>query len=141
MIDPSSPMSSAPSVRIATPKNPSASRGASTACGTVLIVASAAARPPPAPSLRLGSRLRPNGSCSSDRRGLERVLVPERDAGELQARGDRELREHVAQVRVDRARREEQLRGDLLVGHPLGDEAGDLELLRRELVDGARLAL
>ena len=61
--------------------------------------------------------------------------------GELRAGRDAELREDVAEVVVDRPRREKQLGGDLLVGEPLCDEAGDLQLLWRQLIDRARVAL
>src|SRR4029077_5473846 len=52
---------------------------------------------------------------------------------ELPARGDAELREHVAQVPFDRARADEQLRADLRVRKALAGEPGDLLLLRRQL--------
>ena len=42
---------------------------------------------------------------------------------------------------VDRARTEVELRADLAVGQPVGDEARDLELLRRELAERRRVAL
>jgi hypothetical protein len=58
----------------------------------------------------------------------------------LDARGDPELAEDVAEVEVDRPRAEEQLRRDLAVGPPFGDEAGDLDLLRGELVERVRVA-
>jgi hypothetical protein len=44
-------------------------------------------------------------------------------------------------MRVDRPRREEQLRRDLLVRQALGHETRDLQLLGRQLVDRARVAL
>src|SRR5215472_11593012 len=53
---------------------------------------------------------------------------------ELPARGYLELREHVAQVPLDCARADEQLRADLWVRHALTREPGDLLLLRRELL-------
>jgi hypothetical protein len=59
---------------------------------------------------------------------------------ELDARGDSGLAEDVAEVEVDRPRAEEQLRRDLAVGQPLGDETGDLDFLRGELVERARVA-
>jgi hypothetical protein len=58
---------------------------------------------------------------------------------ELDARGDPERDEDVAQLRVDRARREEQPRGDLAIGESLGDEASDLQLLGREPRQAARI--
>src|SRR5580698_10668094 len=61
---------------------------------------------------------------------------------ELPARGDTELGEHVAQVPLDRARADEQLRADLRVRQAVAGQPGDLLLLRRELVArvGASLA-
>src|SRR3712207_8713982 len=47
-------------------------------------------------------------------------------------RSDPGLGEDVAQMEVDRAGREEQLRGDLAVGESLLDEGGDGQLLRGE---------
>jgi hypothetical protein len=67
--------------------------------------------------------------------------VVKEQMGELRARGDAELGEDFAQVVVDRARREEELRRDLLVRKPISDEADDLQLLRSQLVDGAGIAL
>jgi hypothetical protein len=48
----------------------------------------------------------------------------------LPARADTELAEHVAQVPLDGAAAEEELRPDLRVGHSIGGEACDLLLLR-----------
>src|SRR5262245_9767094 len=62
-------------------------------------------------------------------------------ARELAARADAELREHLAQVILDGAVAEVELRGDLGVGQPLGGEASDLRLLRREVVAGLDRAL
>src|SRR5436190_9675946 len=59
---------------------------------------------------------------------------------ELAARGDPQLGERLAQVVVDRAGAEEEPRGNLLVRRALADEPGDLQLLRRELVERARTA-
>jgi hypothetical protein len=53
------------------------------------------------------------------------------------SRGDSELREHIAEMEVDRPRAEEELRCDLAVGQALRNEARDLELLRGQ----ARLAV
>src|SRR5262249_32423752 len=61
-------------------------------------------------------------------------------AHQLGAGGDAQLLEDLAQVVVDRARAQEQLGGDLPVRCALADEAGDLELLGRELVDGGGIA-
>src|SRR3954454_4769924 len=53
---------------------------------------------------------------------------------ELLARSDVELREHLAQVVLDRAGADEQLRADLGVRAPVDGEPGHLGLLCRELV-------
>src|SRR5580704_11441911 len=68
--------------------------------------------------------------------------VPGQRRPELPARGDTELGEHVAQVPLDRARADEQLRADLRVRQAVAGQPGDLLLLRRELVArvGASLA-
>src|SRR4029079_510708 len=59
---------------------------------------------------------------------------------ELLPRVDRELPVRVAEGVLDRLRAEEE-RGRGLAGRPaLGEQERDLELLRRQLVDGARLA-
>src|SRR5262249_16768170 len=60
--------------------------------------------------------------------------------GELRARTDPELPENVAQVRSDRARAEEELRGDLAVAESLRDEVRDLQLLLGQLVPRVRHA-
>src|SRR5215470_6261987 len=78
-------------------------------------------------------------SCDARRDGRLRAAEPE--AHQLRARRDPELREHLAQVVLDRARAEEELSGHLLVRVALADEARDLQLLRRQLVDRARVAL
>src|SRR5262249_36339813 len=79
--------------------------------------------------------------ASSERQCSRRSAAYEFHACELRARRDLELGEDAPQVGVDRPGRQEQLRCDLLVREPLGHVARDLELLRRELVDGARVAL
>ena len=60
-------------------------------------------------------------------------------ADEFGAGGDAELGEDFPQVVVDCARAEEQLRRDLLVGQPPGDQPGALQFLRgsaaRRLID------
>jgi hypothetical protein len=52
--------------------------------------------------------------------------------GGLGSRPAAELREHVADVHVDRPRAEEQLVGDLAVRPPHGGQAQDLELAPRQ---------
>src|SRR5262245_25545894 len=61
-------------------------------------------------------------------------------ADELRPRGDAELREDLAQVVLDRARAEEELSGDVLVGVTLADEPRDLQLLRCQVGERARVA-
>src|SRR3954467_1018408 len=65
-------------------------------------------------------------------------------ACQLDARGDVELAEDVAQVRLDRLEAEEQLGGDLGVRPAIDDERGDLALALGQRVDagavGAALA-
>src|SRR3954452_3521512 len=51
-----------------------------------------------------------------------------------------QLAEDVAQAEVDRARAEEELRGDVAVAEPLRHTLGDLHLLGRQLVQSARIA-
>ena len=71
--------------------------------------------------------------------GAEPRLQLERH--ELVARRDRQLREDPAQVVIDGALAEEQLRRDFPVGGTACDEACDLDLLGRQLVDRARIPL
>src|SRR5438132_13778941 len=54
-------------------------------------------------------------------------------AAQLHAGADAELREHLVQVPLDRARAEEELRADLLICLPVRGEPRDLLLLRGEL--------
>src|SRR5215471_6692728 len=54
--------------------------------------------------------------------------------GKACAGDDAELGEHLAQVVVHRARGQEQLGGDLLVGQPFRNQPGDLQLLRCQLL-------
>src|SRR3954467_698041 len=63
------------------------------------------------------------------------------DRHDLAARRDRQLREDPAQGVVAGALAEEQTRRDVRVGGTARDEAGDLDLLGRQLVDGARIPL
>src|SRR4051812_40142931 len=66
----------------------------------------------------------------------------ELDRRQLDARGDAELRVDLAQVVLDGPPAEEQPRGDLRVAQALlGHELGDLQLLRREVVERAGVAL
>src|SRR5215813_13143852 len=55
-------------------------------------------------------------------------------ADQFAARGDAELGEDLPQVIVHGARAQEQLRRDLLVGQPLGDQPRDLQFLWRQLL-------
>src|SRR5262249_16643337 len=59
------------------------------------------------------------------------------DARELDPRADVELAVDVAQVRLDGARAEDELVGDLAVRSPGGDERGDLALAGGERRGGA----
>src|SRR5258706_13480860 len=54
---------------------------------------------------------------------------------QLGARGDAELREPRIQVRAHRPMTEVEARPDLAIGETRGCEAGDLQLLRRQLVE------
>jgi hypothetical protein len=78
------------------------------------------------------------GRAQRDRR--RGVPVTKREVCKLGTGGDFELYEYSAEVIVDRPGREEELRCDLLVGEPFCDETGDLELLRCQHVDRARVA-
>src|SRR3954466_10305152 len=73
--------------------------------------------------------------------GVVPGLVPQRRSGsvgqrraELPARLEPELGKHIAQMPLDGAVAEEQLRADLQVGVSLGGEARDLRLLHRERI-------
>jgi hypothetical protein len=72
--------------------------------------------------------------------GLVAARPEEVQLGELHARRHAELAEDVAEVEVDRPGAEEEVRCDLPVAEPLRHEAGDLELLLREVLARARLA-
>ena len=69
------------------------------------------------------------------------VTEVERRARELGSPGDPELGEHVAQMRVDRARRQVQGAPRPPCWKSLADELCDLQLLRRELRERRRVAL
>src|SRR4051812_47086646 len=64
-------------------------------------------------------------------------LLARAEADQLGPRGDVELLEDLPQVVVDRPRAQEELGRDLPVRRALADEAGDLQLLRCELVGSA----
>src|SRR5262245_101747 len=68
-------------------------------------------------------------------------IVAEGQPCELSARGQSELREDASQVRIDGSGREEQHRCNFLVREAFSDETGNLKLLRRQLFNGARVAL
>src|SRR4029077_3322072 len=63
-----------------------------------------------------------------------RRLGAEHRRTQVLARADAELPEHLAQVPLNGARADEQLGADLGVRAPVTGEAGDLRLLRCELV-------
>src|SRR5262245_49360497 len=67
---------------------------------------------------------------SAPRRGC--LLVVAKCPGELGPAGDVQLAEDLAQVILDGAGADEQPGGDLPVGQVLGDQPGDLRLLRGE---------
>src|SRR5574341_1315454 len=54
------------------------------------------------------------------RRAGPHPAAPQRDDRRLGAGADPQLAEHVIQVKLDRARADDQYLGDLLVGHPGG---------------------
>src|SRR5436190_18735570 len=74
------------------------------------------------PGLRFRRLGRCGGAC-----GVGQLVA------QLHAGADAELREHLVQVPLDRARAEEELRADLLICLPVRGEPRDLLLLRREL--------
>src|SRR6516162_7193678 len=62
-------------------------------------------------------------------------------AHQFGARGDAELGEDLTQVIVDGAWTEVQLRSDLAVGQAVGDQPGNLELLRCQPLNRGQVAL
>ena len=91
------------------------------------------------PAVKSAGRRPPDGpgggtSASADRGRRARELV-----GELGPRPHAELAVDVAEVELDRLRREEQRRGRLAVRRAARDEHGDLQLARRQLA-GLRAA-
>ena len=74
-------------------------------------------------------------------RGIARSghLVIARESGELHARVDSELREHMPEMAVHGVRRDEEALGDLAVRQPFGDEPRDGELGRRQRRPAVRL--
>src|SRR5215475_1394485 len=77
----------------------------------------------------------------SPRSVLLRRYFPAVAPGDLGAAADAELAEDLAQVVLHGAGADEQPGGDLPVSQVLGDQAGDLLLLRGELRRGLRAAL
>src|SRR5689334_14461686 len=127
------------------PYTSTSTRQAPTGCGASSGSAAARSSPPPSPSKppRIDNHLRrPPGFVAGLRAGGRELghvrLEPERR--ELRPRRDAQLREHVAQVEVDGAGAEEELRADLAVCQALGDELRDLVLLRGQLGRGRLLA-
>src|SRR5437763_4272921 len=59
---------------------------------------------------------------------------------ELLPGGDAELAVHVAKVVLDRLRAQKERRRRLAGGTPFREQDGDLELLWREVIEGARIA-
>src|SRR5215467_3202824 len=87
------------------------------------------------PKLRTGSV----SGAGRSRRSIPRrgcLLAATECPGELGAAGDATLAEDLAQVVFDGAGADEQPRGDLPVGQVVGDQAGDLLLLRCEHLRG-----
>src|SRR3954452_7227368 len=64
----------------------------------------------------------------------------QRQGDQLGAGGHAELAEDIAEVEVDGARADEQLRGGVPVGQPLPDQPGDLALLRGQVGGGRDVA-
>ena len=74
-------------------------------------------------------------------RGITRSrhLVVARESGQLYARVDAQLREHVAEMAADGVRRDEKAFGDLSIRQPFGDEARDGQFRCRQRRPAARL--
>src|SRR5215217_8071273 len=70
--------------------------------------------------------------------GGELVRPADVQADELRPRRNAELGEHVVEVVAHRTGAQEQLGGDDTVGAALCGQAGDLQLLRRELLQSDR---
>src|SRR6185437_12553878 len=66
--------------------------------------------------------------------------IAEVEPGELDARGDPELGEDVAEMEVDRPGAQDELGRNLLVRRTGRDKPGDLDLLCRQLVEPAQVA-
>src|SRR5262249_56052319 len=75
---------------------------------------------------------RPWGATSAQTRRPSRISALLDPTGELGARVDPELVEHVGDVRLDRAVRDEQSDRNLAVSEPLGDQPSDLQLAPAE---------
>ena len=85
------------------------------------------------------SALRPTSPCTSGPALTRPGRAPPRPVpDQLGTGGDAELHEDLAQVVLDGAGAEEELRRDVLVGGAFTDEPSNLELLRRQLIDRAR---
>ena len=65
---------------------------------------------------------------------VERVGTSAERGMQLGAGGNAELREHPIQVRADRPMTEVEARPDLPIREAFGCQAGDLQLLRRQLL-------
>jgi hypothetical protein len=86
------------------------------------------------PARRAASRFLCSGNCP-DR---NRLPAGRQCPLQLAARGDTQLREHLAQVVLDRARADEQPGTDLRVGQAAPGQPRDLGLLLRQCVAGGK---
>src|SRR3954454_11550013 len=75
---------------------------------------------------------RPSALASSGLRTTLADCVLDSPARELRAAAEAGLLADAREVVLHRARRDEQLLADLVVGQPVGDEAEDLELAARQ---------